>query len=109
MIELDLGKRVLGVRLRRDFIVVMLESAVRVFTFSDIPVQMFDFKSAASRAIFALSTSMENYFLAHPSPSAIGHIDIVDLSNKQKPTSRTIKAHNHEIQALAFNVFGMPF
>ncbi|KAI1717253.1 WD repeat domain phosphoinositide-interacting protein 3 [Ditylenchus destructor] len=106
VIELNLDQPIIGVRLRRDRIAVVLDDRIRVFTFSDIPVQLFELISGGNpRGICALSTSVENPLVAFPSHFAIGQIDIVDLSNKQASNCR-ISAHNHEIFALTFNIYG---
>uniref|UniRef100_A0A915CZS5 WD repeat domain phosphoinositide-interacting protein 3 n=1 Tax=Ditylenchus dipsaci TaxID=166011 RepID=A0A915CZS5_9BILA len=106
VIELEMPQQVLAVRLRRDRIVVVLQCRIYVYSFSDIPVQLFEFETPENPLrLCALSTSVENSYLAFPSSSLVGSIELLDLSQK-KGNPRQIKAHSHSVYVLAFNVSG---
>lgn len=101
---------VLAIRLRRDRIVIVLSATIYVYSFSDIPAKLFQFKTWFNpRALSILSVSTENSYLAFPSNSTLGTIEVVDLSISSDLIKHQISAHSHELYALAFNNTGKKF
>lgn len=100
---------VLAVRLRRDRIVIVLNSTIYVYSFSDIPSKLFQFKTWFNpKGLSILSVASDNSYLAFPSNSCAGTIEIVDLSISDL-VKHQINAHHHELFALAFNSTGICF
>ncbi|CAD5222613.1 unnamed protein product [Bursaphelenchus xylophilus] len=104
VIELNLPSKVVGVKVNRHRIVIILEYQIQVFSFSDIPEFLIYFDTAFNpRGICELS-HCESELLAFPSV-VNGHVSVCRL-NQDKIRTTTIRAHQHAIQALAANQNG---
>jgi len=106
VVEMELWSPVRAVRLRRDRIVVALDSTVHVFSFTEQPHQLNVFDSwSNTRGLVCLCPSSDNSLLAFPSPSQMGAVQLIHLAETDKVSS-VIPAHNSSLAALALNVHG---
>eukprot|EP01120_Amphizonella_sp_Union-15-10_P005469 TRINITY_DN1629_c0_g1_i1.p1 TRINITY_DN1629_c0_g1~~TRINITY_DN1629_c0_g1_i1.p1 ORF type:complete len:348 (-),score=34.73 TRINITY_DN1629_c0_g1_i1:74-1117(-) len=96
--ELEFRSAVLGIKLRRDMIVVVLENKVYVYNFSDLKLldQRDTFHNP--RGLIALSSSSTSTVLVTLS-EAVGEV-IVDIDRKKK---HVILAHTNPISQMALN------
>lgn len=105
VIELTFSSDVTCVRLRRDRIVVVLQSFIKVFTFSQSPQQIGLFETSQNPdGLCQLCPSSNNSILVFPG-KAVGNIQVVNLENtEEEPLS--IQAHDGPISCLALNLKG---
>jgi len=105
VIELEFSSDVKSVRLRRDRIVVVLETMVKVFSFTAQPTQLHIFSTSPNlTGLCSLSPSSTSSILAIPAPKT-GHVHLVDLATPDTaPTD--IAAHDSVVAALTLNIQG---
>lgn len=104
-ITLEFNAEVLGIKLRRDRIVVVLEKLIKVFTFSPNPQRLHVFETCSNPdALCCLCSHSSNSILTFPSKK-IGHVDILDLSKTEIPP-RTIAAHEAPLSCMTLSVDG---
>eukprot|EP00002_Diphylleia_rotans_P005515 TRINITY_DN1466_c0_g1_i4.p1 TRINITY_DN1466_c0_g1~~TRINITY_DN1466_c0_g1_i4.p1 ORF type:complete len:363 (-),score=77.44 TRINITY_DN1466_c0_g1_i4:567-1655(-) len=102
VVELEFRNEVKAVRLRRDRIVVVLETKVYVYNFSDLkPLQQVDTYSNPL-GLCALCPSTTNSVIAFPAlQKGFVHVELYD----QKKTT-IIPAHDNVLSCLSLNVDG---
>jgi len=104
-IELEFSSEVRCVRLRRDRIVVVLDTITKVFTFTSTPQQLHVFDTAANpRGLCSLSPSSSNSILALPAPRP-GHAQLIDLALTDK-SPLDVSAHDSALSCLILNIQG---
>lgn len=109
VIELEMIGRIRAVRLRRDRIIIVQDSEIRLYTFSDIPVELCKFPTWTNPSgLCALSPATDRSLMAFPSQKGAGVMELIDVVSgcEERKQSVQIKAHNHLLQAMSFNVQG---
>ncbi|VDM91666.1 unnamed protein product [Litomosoides sigmodontis] len=106
VVQLEMNSDVRAVRLRRDRIVVVLDTSVHIFSFTDQPekLQVYD-SSRNPRGICCLCPASENSILAFPAPSSSSAVCCLTLTEPDAPP-RIINAHQRPLSAIALNLTG---
>lgn len=105
--ELEFRSEVKAVRLRRDRIVVVLETKVYVYNFADLSLidQIDTIKNP--HGLCALCPSTTNTVLACPgiNPGFV-HVELYDVKQPRQRATNIITAHNNPLSQIALNLEG---
>lgn len=106
VLRLEMKEAVKAVRLRRDFIVAILNNSVEVFSFTSSPKKLHVYESYKNnQGICCLCQSSDNALLAFPAASSPGSVAILNLGEIE-PKVQVLNAHVRYIAALALNSTG---
>uniref|UniRef100_A0A0N5AIJ4 WD repeat domain phosphoinositide-interacting protein 2 n=1 Tax=Syphacia muris TaxID=451379 RepID=A0A0N5AIJ4_9BILA len=107
VMRLEMNENVIGTRLRRDYIVVVLCNSLEVYSFTSDPKKVIIYESYKNcQGICCLCQSSDNPLLAFPSPGSPGSVAVIKLGDTDDNKLRTISAHKRPIVAIALNFTG---
>uniref|UniRef100_A0A8V5GR46 Uncharacterized protein n=1 Tax=Melopsittacus undulatus TaxID=13146 RepID=A0A8V5GR46_MELUD len=109
VLEFTFPKPVLGVRMRPDKLVVVLQTRVYVFSFPHNPTKLFEFETRDNpKGLCDLCPSPDKALLVFPGHKC-GSLQLVDLGVARPGTSRApalIGAHQSEVACVALSPSG---
>ncbi|MFH4980637.1 hypothetical protein AB6A40_007346 [Gnathostoma spinigerum] len=106
IVRLEMNSDVKGVRLRRDRIVVVLETSIHIFSFTDHPSKLHVFESSRNpRGICSLCSSSDSALLVFPNASSSSAVSCIDLAQPDAPF-RVLRPHTRPLAAIALNSLG---
>jgi len=106
VIELKFSTDVTCVRLRRDRIVVVLNSFIKVYTFTTNPTQIHLFDTSPNiEGLCQLCPSSSNSILVFPGKT-VGSVQVVNLEKSEGVSPLNIAAHDGPISCIALNLKG---
>lgn len=99
--DLEVESEVKAIRMRRDRIVIVLESVIKVYSFTSTPKCIHSLTTLPNpRGLCSLSPSSSNAFLAFPSPDSsgkeAGKVRMVDLIKDEESETEEPKPHDLE-------------
>ncbi|TKR77017.1 hypothetical protein L596_018068 [Steinernema carpocapsae] len=106
VIELDMPSDVRAVRLRRDRIIVVLDTSVHVFSFTESPKLLHILETWPNSFGLCVLSPMGEAIMAFPSSSMAGSVHILSLVEPDAPR-HIIEAHQSQIVAMALSNDGL--
>lgn len=107
--ELTFSQPVVGVRMRKDKIIIVLRNQVHVFSFPNNPQHLFTFQTRDNpKGLCEISPGHDKQILVFPGYKC-GSIQIMDLASSEPNKSAspvTINAHNGDLACIAINQQG---
>ncbi|KAI6177035.1 WD repeat domain phosphoinositide-interacting protein 3 [Aphelenchoides bicaudatus] len=105
VVELNAGSPVKNVLMRRDRLIIVVESRIFVYTLTDIPELLFSIQTIPNfLGLCSVSHNDSNPIIAFPAKDT-GHVGILSLNQPQRKL-KIFHAHNHSLQAISVNLNG---
>ncbi|KAK2186319.1 hypothetical protein NP493_206g04008 [Ridgeia piscesae] len=109
VLEFTFSQPVVGVRLRKDMLIVVLRNQVHVFSFPNNPQKLFTFGTRDNpKGLCEVSPGLDKQLLIFPGYKC-GSVQVVDLGQSEPSQSTspvTINAHQSDLACLALNQDG---